>query len=180
MKNFVFILFLGCFLGSCSDVDTEKQLANIKNLSSELDSLKMVLQNSTPDTLSNMRMNMMELELNIKQKMVLDTVNLDFASKMDAYKKGSKSIKKINRQFVQLKKTIVEERQTLANLASDVKNGYGKRNKYNDYISTEAQKIKTISKLLIEYKTSIDETMSVYKLLHPQLSALYIEICQPK
>ncbi len=105
-----------------------------------------------------MRMNMMHAETSLKNKLVLDSVDRAYAHDMDTYKKARKSIGKLNTYYVELKSAITKERKQLKTLRKDVKNGWGKRDRYDKYIQSEPE--------LLQKAVTIGDT---YRLLHPKM-----------
>ena len=67
---------------------------------------------------------------------------------------------------------IGEERMTLNNLAADIQNGEGERNKYDTYIIYENNKIKQLKILLNSYISFKNKTMETFFRLHDELDSL--------
>lgn len=173
MKKQITLFFcLSLLAYSCSDVNQKKQLEEVKGLQEKVLEIEKNLANAHPDTISSMRLSMMQLELRIKSTYVLDFIDNDFAKKMDDYKRARKSLKPLNKQYVLLNRTIKEEKNVLKDLNNDIENGFGKRNKYDDFIKTESSKIQQLTTLLNDYVSHKDQVFSTYKLLHPQLLSL--------
>lgn len=167
-------VFLLCFLifGSCSDFKQKEQLRKVEQLRADNNGLLISLKQDFPDTLSVMRQNMIELQLFLKNHVILDSVDRSYAANMDTYKMSRKKIGPINKQYVALKQAIVEENTRLYKLNSDISNGFGKRDRYDAYIATETKNLKLLGARLNELKKELQSLMDTYRLLHPKLNAL--------
>jgi hypothetical protein len=68
-----------------------------------------------------------------------------------------------------LKSAITKERKQLKTLRKDVKNGWGKRDRYDKYIQSEQENLKVLrnrSSELLQKAVTIGDT---YRLLHPKM-----------
>jgi predicted nucleic acid-binding Zn-ribbon protein len=172
MKRLV-VIFSGLFfLIACSDFKQKEQLKAVEQLTSEATTLSKDFQASFPDTLSTMRQNMMQLQLFLQQHVVLDSVDRMYAKDMDTYKLARKKIGPINKQYVALKQAFAQENTRLAQLHSDISNGFGKRDRYDAYIATEKKNITLLESRLNELKKELNALMDTYRLLHPKLNSL--------
>lgn len=156
-------------LFACSDLRQKDQLRAIDRILTALDSLQKVTSDQFPDSINRMRMNMMHAETSLKNKLVLDSVDRAYAHDMDTYKKARKSIGKLNTYYVELKAAITKERKQLKTLRKDVKNGWGKRDRYDKYIQSEQENLKVLrnrSSELLQKAVTIGDT---YRLLHPKM-----------
>ena len=68
-----------------------------------------------------------------------------------------KKIKPINKQYVGLKSAFQEERTRLLQLNSDIANGFGKRQKYDQYIQTETKNVSLLIQRSNELKQEIHD-----------------------
>jgi hypothetical protein len=172
MKRLV-VIFSGLFfLIACSDFKQKEQLKAVEQLTSEATTLSKDFQASFPDTLSTMRQNMMQLQLFLQQHVVLDSVDRMYAKDMDTYKLARKKIGPINKQYVALKQAFAQENTRLAQLHSDISNGFGKRDRYDAYIATEKKNITLLESRLNELKKELNALMDTYRLLQPKLNSL--------
>ena len=83
-----------------------------------------------------------------------------------------KSFDPLGRSYGNLIIGIGEERMTLNNLAADIQNGEGERNKYDTYIVYENNKIKQLKILLNSYISFKNKTMETFFRLHDELDSL--------
>lgn len=171
MRFFISLCILSLFY-SCSDINQKKQIEKVKALHQEVIQIDQELLNNFPDSISKMRLSMMQLELKIKQSYLLDSIDISFAKKMDDYKGARKSLKKLNKQYVLLKKAVKEELNALENLEADIQSGLGKRNKYDKFIKSETSKTAQLKSLFKDLNGLKTQIFSTYRLLHPQLLAL--------
>ena len=89
----------------------------------------------------------------IKSYYYTDTIDHQFAKKMESYKLIQKSLKNLDGDYEKIRTALEEEKLSLNKLNSDVREGFGKREKYDEYISFEKNKIKKIKSLMKEYKS---------------------------
>jgi hypothetical protein len=136
------LLLLLFTLFSCSDFQKKDQLEKIQRSQRNLSDIEKELKINKIDTISKIKLTTNEVELRIKNNLVLDTINLVLGKKMDDYKRMRKSFEPLGRSYSQLMTGISEERMTLNNLVADIQNGEGERNKYDTYIVYENNKIK--------------------------------------
>ena len=171
MKRSLFFMIVLVLL-SCSDFEQKQQLKRVETLLNKTKVAQANFLSSFPDTLGSMRQNMMNLQLFLKTHVLLDSVDRSYAADMDAYKLARKKIKPINKQYVVLKSAFQEERTRLLQLKSDIANGFGKRQKYDQYIQTETKNVSLLIRRSNELKQEIHSLLDKYNMLHPKLSAL--------
>jgi hypothetical protein len=68
-----------------------------------------------------------------------------------------------------VKRGISEERKTLINLESDIKNRNGDQTKYQEYVDFENGKVDQLRKILAEYVKQKEKTMTSFHKLHKEL-----------
>ena len=79
-----------------------------------------------------------------------------------------------------VKNGIEEEREALKNLYSDIENGYGERDKYEEYLAFESDKITKISVLLNDYKEQKEVIFKTYSELHEELYTFSMSLLEKK
>ena len=168
MKKVLFFTFL--FLLSCSDLQKETQQAKIKELQGELSAYQIKFQNEFIDTLFDMKTNTSDLEQSIKKHYHSDTIDLAMGRKIDGYKRMRRMLDALSRTGIMLKHSFEEENEQLKVLLSDVTNGYGQRDQYDNYIKLERTKNEQIFVLLNEYQGLKKESFGIYDSLHVDLS----------
>jgi len=183
------ILFLT--LVSCTDFDRKEQLKQIANMKQTVDSLQKNLEINRIDTLAGLRTAVMNLELRIRNNYTADTIDIELSKKMAQYqtvkkffvaeKEESGENESLNSQtlgaaYLVVKNGLLQEQKTLDLLKSDIENGNGERNKYNEYLQFEQNKVKQLTILLDDYKKHKDKVLKmffdVYNELDPFVKSL--------
>ena len=193
MLNKALILFgiLFITLVSCTDFDRQEQLKQIANLQQSVDSLQKNLESNRIDTLAGLRTALMNLELRLRNNYSADTINLELGKTMAQYKTVKKFFvaekeegvenESLNSQtlgaaYLVVKNGLLQEQKTLDLLKSDIENGNGERNKYNEYLQFEQNKVKQLTILLDDYKKHKDKVLKmffdVYNELDPFVKSL--------
>jgi hypothetical protein len=193
MLNKALILFgiLFITLVSCTDFDRQEQLKQIANLQQSVDSLQKNLESNRIDTLAGLRTALMNLELRLRNNYSADTINLELGKTMAQYKTVKKFFvaekeegvenESLNSQtlgaaYLVVKNGLLQEQKTLDLLKSDIENGNGERNKYNEYVQFEQNKVKQLTILLDDYKKHKDKVLKmffdVYNELDPFVKSL--------
>lgn len=175
MKNLVVLAILSVLIVGCSDFKQKAQLKAVNDLQAKAKRLNQSFKASFPDTLSSMRQNMMHMEIFLKNHVVLDSVDRSYGSDMDEYKETRNKIGTINKQYVVLKKAFTEESNQLKQLENDISNGFGKRQRYDDYLASEKKNVDKLEKHTNEFIKAINQIKDKYQLLHPRLNALAIK-----
>jgi hypothetical protein len=168
MRLFLFITLIA-LLGSCADPQKKEQLAKIDTMNQCLDSLEKELKAQTIDTLTELKLSTTTVELRIKNNLMLEKIDMDLGRKMDAYKRMRRALKPLGKAFKKVKNGIKEERDALKNLYSDIENGQGEPEKYEEYLAFESNKITKISVLLSDYKEQKELIFKTYYELHEEL-----------
>lgn len=183
------ILFLT--LASCTDFDRKEQLKQIANMKQTVDSLQKNLEINRIDTLAGLRTAVMNLELRIRNNYTADTISLELGKKMAQYQTVKKFFvaekeeggenESLNSQtlgaaYLVVKNGLLQEQKSLDLLKSDIENGNGERNKYNEYLQFEQNKVKQLAILLDDYKKHKDKVLKmffdVYNELDPFVKSL--------
>lgn len=172
LTGIINLFLLWALFQSCSDFKQKGQLNKVERIQKSISTLQSTLEEGFPDTLSSMRLNMMQTELKIKNNLILDSVDNSFGADMDAYKMARKSIKSINKQYITIKKTLLKSKIRVDALYSDISQGFGKRNAYEKYIATEHKNTLLIEKRIDELLNEVKQVCDQYRLLHPKLMAL--------
>ena len=120
----IFIPFLFGAFFSCSDFNQKEQLRKVDKITNSLDSLSLSLARHIPDSLNSMRQTMLNTEIALKNKVIMDTINVKYAKDMDTYKLARKRIGKINHHLVELRSAFKKEKKQLARLKNDIEKGW--------------------------------------------------------
>jgi hypothetical protein len=108
MKKLLMLFLAVSVLSACADLNKELQLKRIEQEQKRLDLLSEKIKDKRMDDVSAFKINTMQTELKIKQNLYLDTINMELAKQLDAYKVMRRSIKPILKQYRQLKSGIQE------------------------------------------------------------------------
>ena len=190
-KSFILLGVLFLTLLSCTDLERKEQLKQIARMKQSVDSLQKNLETNRIDTLSGLRTAVMNLELRIRNNYTADTINIELGKKMAQYKTVKKFFKRekgegaknesLNNQtlgtaYLVVKNGLLQEQKTLDLLKSDIENGNGERNRYNEYVQFEQNKVKQLTILLEDYKKHKDKVLKmffeVYNELDPFVKSL--------
>ena len=164
------IIMCVCFF-SCSDFEKENQSSRVNDLIGQVKGIEKAFIKIKIDSISALQMSTYEVERQIKQNYSPDSINLVLGKKMNDYKRMRKMLAPLGKEEARLKKSLLEQREQLVNLRSDILNGHGKRELYNDYIDFEKKKIKQIKILYEEYQKTRAQFLQIYQRLHLELIA---------
>lgn len=174
--KFLFLFSLVFAFFGCVDLKKEDYLKRISKMERALDNLEQKLNANEIDSLVDWKQATNSLELRIKNYLTLDTIDLILGKKIDAYKLMRRNWNPLGKQFLQLKKEMKEERETLKNLEKDIENGAGDRAAYEQYLHFEKNKIKQLEVMMQEYVKLKVETLQTYHSLHNELNLFSIEL----
>jgi chromosome segregation ATPase len=169
MRNFFFTLSLLILVYSCSDLKKNERIERVLAMEKALDSIESAMITSKIDTLAEMQLAAQGVELRIKNNYKLDTINLEFGNKMDEYKRMRRAIPKLKGNMDKVKKGIFEVRKSLKNLKTDIENNSGKREKYDDYLKFEQNKLNQLRLLYNDCQKGQKKILDTYIKLHPEL-----------
>ena len=175
MRLLFFVALIGLFT-SCADLQKKEQLAKIDVMNQTLDSLEKELITQKIDTLPELKLSTSTVELRIKQNLFMDKVDIELGKKMDAYKRMRRALGPLGKAYGKVNKSVLEIREAIKNLSSDIENGYGERNKYDEYITFEKDKITKITILLNDYKEQKESVFKTYFELHNELYTFSMEL----
>ena len=130
-KVFFLTVLLLC---SCSDIGKEAKLSKIKALQSKLSKNKKSFEAMKVDTLFIMKQRSSDLERKLKQNYKSDSVDLNLGRRIDAYKRMRRMFGPLGALGTKLSNAFNEESLQLQHLYYDVENGFGPRDKYDEYI----------------------------------------------
>lgn len=176
MMKILFLLTLVFTFFGCVDLKKEDYLKRISKLEGSLEIMQQKLNANEIDSLADWKHSTNGVELRIKNYIMLDTIDLVLGKKIDAYKLMRRNWTPLGKQFLQLKKGMSEEKQTLKNLAKDIEAGAGDRSAYEQYLLFEKNKIKQLEVLLQEYVKLKEETIQTFSSLHDELNLFSIEL----
>ncbi|MFM7667726.1 MAG: hypothetical protein ACKO7D_06005 [Bacteroidota bacterium] len=176
MRHFLLILSLLILVYSCSDINKNKRIERISAMEKTLDSIEKIMNTNKIDSLADMQLAAQGVELRIKNNYKLDTINLEFGKKMDEYKRMRRAIPKLKGNWDKVKKGIGEMRKSLKNLKTDIENNSGKREKYDEYLKFEQNKLNQLCLLSNECQKGQKKILESYMKLHPELYQFSMEL----
>jgi hypothetical protein len=169
---FVFLIF------SCSNKKQEDQIKAIDVMNSKLEKFESKLDANKIDTIAGLKVATTSLFLRIQNNYYSKKIDLTFGKKMDEFKELSEIIvpdldggvnheKTLDRRFLDIKKSISEEKKTLKLLKADIENGHGKKEQFDEFIIYEQRKVNLIGELLKVYmnykEKQFPRFLSLYK-----------------
>ena len=168
--RFGIILVIFSCLFSCSDIEKDRQVKKITELTNSVDKLNIALTQNKISRVPEKKLAVYTVIKRIKSYYFTDTIDYQFAKKMNSYKVVKKSLKNLDGDYEKIRIALREEKIALRKLKSDVLNGFGQREKYDEYISFEKNKTKKIKSLLDEYIYKKKEFTIAFDSLHPLLN----------
>ncbi len=172
MKKLLLVFAVLGLLTACSDIEKEQQLKRVQQELKKLDQLSKKLEDPRLQEISTFKVNTIQTELKIKQNLYLDTINLELAQQLDAFKVMRRSIKPLMKQFQKINVGIREEKTALKLLSQDIDQGRGERQRYNEFIQFEHNKVQQLAALTTDFERAKTQFFKDYKRLYPPVNAL--------
>lgn len=182
MKNIFYACFLALLIISCKSKQREKQEKEVSVLIQKLNRLKDSVNANKMDSLLEMRLAATTLLIRVKTTYAPKKIDLVFGKTVENFKQLQRQLKEKKKNgnrnlpgdYVLINKLIQEEESALEKLKSDIQFGRGEKEKYDEYILFERQKMSTIVKLYQQYlkekKIFIPKFHKGYKELENALS----------
>lgn len=168
MKNgLFFILLMGLLFSSCKDQQKEKYLTRLDNLHQSLDSMKTIVQNTHPSKLDSISHIVSTTLTAIKKNYKNDTISLDFANKIEAYKEIVSAFSTNSGNLAKVETTIPVVLKKVHDLRHDIDNGVNDRDKYNEFVSYEEKNEKQIKAILTYYISTNKKYVRQFDSLQP-------------
>lgn len=174
--RFGLLLVIFSFLFSCSDIEKDRQVKKINGLTNSVEKLKIALTQNKINNVPEKKLRVYTVIKRIKSYYFTDTIDYQFAKKMNSYKAARKSLIILESDYEKIRLALREEKIALRKLKSDVLNGFGQREKYDEYIYFEKNKTKKIKILLDEYIYKKKEFAIAFDSLHPVLNDYSIRL----
>ncbi len=174
--KFAFILLVLIGLSSCTDLKKGEQILSIQEMNESLDSIQLILAENDFSTISDLASNANATDSRIKMNYQSDTLEFEFAKKLDAYKIMRKSFEILNLSNSQMINDIESEKIALKKLKADIDKGNGERDKYATYIEFENEKVQKLKILLSDYISLREKTTQTYEALHNEINAFSLSL----
>ena len=174
--RFGILLVIFSFLFSCSDIEKDRQVKKINVVTNSVAKMNIALTQNKISDVPEKKLAVYTVIKRIKSYYFTDTIDYQFAKKMNSYKAARKSLIILDSDYEKIRIALREEKITLRKLKSDVLNGFGQREKYDAYISFEKNKTKKIKSLLDKYIYKKKEFTIAFDSLHPVLNDYSIRL----
>lgn len=151
--NKVFLLLVSSLiLSSCLDAEKKAHFRSIDKMVETLDSLEAEFKALPNDSFVIIKKEAYQIENQVKTYFVEDTIDIQFARRMNHIRdirKGS--------DFILMRKMFLDtifdfQRNQLQVLREDIQNGSGKRDAYDSYVDSEIANVEIISSSFNDYK----------------------------
>jgi hypothetical protein len=172
MKRLLVLFAVIGLLAACSDLEKEQQIKRVQQEQKKLAQLTRKLEDKRIQDISTFKVNTMQTELKIKQNLYLDTINLELAQQLDAFKVMRRSIKPLMKQYHKIKAGIREEKAVLKSLSQDIQQGRGERQRYDEFIQFEHNKVEQLAALTKDFERAKTQFFNDYQRLYPPVNAL--------
>lgn len=163
IKSTYFWLLLPAFLAfSCLDAERRGYYTEIDNMLHTLDSLEQVDISLPNDSFKIIKDEALKIEKDVKAYFMEDTVDFEFARKMNrlrGIRKGS--------DFIAMRRSFLDsifdfQRAQLLSLRQDIENGSGQRDQYRSFIDDERKNMEIISGAFKDYRLRFGAMRSEY------------------
>ncbi|MEX1191220.1 MAG: hypothetical protein WEA99_04550 [Brumimicrobium sp.] len=154
-------------LSGCQDKKKQTYLKEINAMDFKIDSLDKVSKEKRVDTINSIVMSVRSTISSVKDVYFADTIDMKIATMMNEYKEIRKVLSSNTGNISKATKALPEVKQKLKDLEHDINEGVGEREKYQEYINYEKNKIEEIESLLDYYIITNDKYISRYDSLHP-------------
>lgn len=172
--HFILLVLIGLY--SCTDLKKGEQILSIQEMNESLDSIQLILAENDFSTISDLASNANATDSRIKMNYQSDTLELEFAKKLDAYNVMRKSFTILDLAFNQLSIDIETEKTALQNLKLDIEKGNGERDKYATYIEFENEKVQKLKILLSDYISLREKTSTTFNELHNEINSFSLSL----
>ena len=138
MKKIDITLFLGLIFASCNpESKFATEIKTITNFNKTVDSLETVFNSINVDSVKYIQTTASEYEKMIKMHYITDTIDQEFAQKMNDIKAVRKGLSSFDRDQKLIVSEIDALRLQYKNLDSDIKNGILNSNQVKTYMAEE-------------------------------------------
>lgn len=172
-------LLIACFLilaGACTDINETRQMDQIASMNKTIDSIQVAMQANQLDSGVQYAAMAEEVEYRIRNNYFSDTINVELGRKMDKYKVMRRKFKPLRFSYKNVLKGCDEVRESLRQLKHDIENGDGERQKYDEFLGFEQEKVNQMLALSAEYASLKIETLKTFEELHEELKAFSFQL----
>lgn len=167
--NMFFFLLVGVllFLSSCKDQVKSHFITEVEQLEITLDSLETIAFDSKTRQDGGIILSVQETIALIKENYELDTLSMEGVEKIDGYQEIEYAMTVNSGNLAKAKQAIPEVKIKLKELKHDIKHGVNSREKYQDFINFEKEKIEDIGEILAYYMKNKKKYENRYDSLYP-------------
>lgn len=166
LVNWIVVTVLFVAVVSCNNSEKEAYISEVDGMIVRLDSLKEIADanvlDSLPFIIDRVKKNTKRFAASYKG----DTIDLQIGEMINLYKSVRKGLSRNSGNLAKVRVSIPETVEALTNLKSDISNGVGERDKYQEHILFERDKVDQIDTLLSVYLKNNDEYLSLYEELN--------------
>lgn len=160
MKFLLGISILALFI-SCSDLKRPDQIERLQQFEVTLDSLNLTL--SEIDSNALVEIIHASKEVNEKVEVLeLDTIEYEFAVQLDRFNRMGEDGRWAQKMTKALSEDLLLEKKAVVSLMTDIEQGNGKREKYDEYIQFEEDKLSELRTRITECVERVSNTIVVY------------------
>lgn len=171
-----FILFFILIGTSCQDKKRTQQINELEKLTGTLDSLNEIAESNRVDTLPLLINHIKENTFRFSQLYVADSIDYEKARLMKDYKEIRKAMSKNSGNLAKVRQSIPEIKEKANDLKTDIKNGAGEREKYDEYIGFEKNKLFQVEEILNYYLETKEHYTNLFHETEPKVQALIVSL----
>jgi seryl-tRNA synthetase len=180
MRLLYFVAFLSLILGSCKDAQHRAYLEEIEEMQNELIIMDSLAREHVLDSLGLITGQIRLVVLRIQNNYFPDSINMEEAGMINDYKAIRKKLESNSGNLAKVKAALPELQLSLQNLAHDIDNGVGEREKYGEHLEFEKDKLNQVRELLDFYIKTKDENMAKYREIGPKIEEFSIELVEKR
>lgn len=165
------VIVFPVLIWGCKDQEKSSYLEEIEIMSAKIDSLENVSKNQNADSIPTI-VNTIGITIDrVKKNYIADTIDLELAALMNRYKDAKKSLSSNTGNLSKARGAIPEVKEKIEHLKHDIENGVGEREKYEEYINFEKDKIQEIESILDYYIKTNKKYLEQYRNAHPKVKS---------
>ncbi|MCR9172150.1 MAG: hypothetical protein NXI10_06645 [bacterium] len=174
MQKWTFIISIALLFAACADLKKSEQEDRIAAMETKLDALEKEL-NDFDEALWKTWTTDAELATKQLKQLEADTIPLEMALQIDNYRKLKEKLPGLQKGQQNCLNQVKAIRKRLKKLKTDIENGNGRRDKYDEFLSTEEQELEILEEKFALYKSTYDELQSDFPAAQEQVNAIIAE-----
>ncbi len=159
----ILVLFFGLALGTTSCIDTKKKnwINAIDQLIKETTNWYKEFVNPTKNEISDQYSLLFDIEIELKNTNIKDSLTIIEAEMLSKYKKAVSSVQVLKDNFNSVQKDLEKHLNSLLILREDISNQRGRVEKYDDYLAIERNNHKELRYYTSRYKEAVKLAFSI-------------------